>query len=916
LERPALAAPVLTVRLLGGAAIERDGTPLGGRVARRHPLALLALLATAQGRAVSRDKLVAWLWPEGEPETVRHRLNTLLYDLRRVFGRDAIVSVGGDVRLDTALVWTDVAHFLDAVGRGDHAAAITLYRGPLLDGFHLPEAEEFDRWHAAEADRLARLYAAALEANARAAEDGQDHRLAAERWLAAARHEPLAAGPALGVLRSLAAAGETAEALRFAEQHARALETELGAAPDAAVLALVERIRSERPSQPLPSRATNPLPSSPHAAAIPAPPRTGSSGGDERRASSPENETRPKRRPRIAIAALLIVLLGAGALVMRGRESAPAMAADAEVTRVAVLPFVVRGSERVGYLGEGMASLLGMTLDGAGPLRTIDPHAVLAFVRRAGDDAADPATGRRVAAHFAARHFVIGTIVESGARIDVDAALYDAGGALLARASGTAADESDIIALVDALTRQFLSPRYATGVERLAGLAVNTTTSLPALKAFLTGESRLRAGEHAEAADAFRLATREDSTFALAWYRLAVAAEWSLQPADAAAAVARAVQNADRLPERDRLLMVGWQAYAAGEAERAEEVYRRVLDLYPDEIEAWLQLGEIAFHYAASRGRPIADARPAFERVLAFEPEHEAAHVHLARIAASQHDRARLARHVRHLVARNPDGTTALEMKVLDAFVRGDRAEAERLRAAFRELDSYAVLGTLLNLFYAGSLDGIEWAASLLVEPERPREVRTAGHIVIALSELARGRRLAALRAAERVRALEARRGAELRAILATMPFLPPDSTEAAYAYAALAAELVRPTKDSFFLPDTDDTRALLAPYLAGLLSARLGDVGAARRHAATLVRLVPVAQDPALAQDLALGIHAEIERDAGNRDAALAGLDGMIERPRYQLVLPSPFHARLRERFVRAELLVDAQRVDEARSL
>src|SRR2546426_4338550 len=59
---------MLAVQVFGGLAVERDGAQCGGAAARRKTLALLALLAGAGRRGLSRDKLTAYLWPESDTE--------------------------------------------------------------------------------------------------------------------------------------------------------------------------------------------------------------------------------------------------------------------------------------------------------------------------------------------------------------------------------------------------------------------------------------------------------------------------------------------------------------------------------------------------------------------------------------------------------------------------------------------------------------------------------------------------------------------------------------------------------------------------------------------------------------------------------------------------------------------------------
>ena len=368
--------------------------------------------------------------------------------------------------------------------------------------------------------------------------------------------------------------------------------------------------------------------------------------------------------------------------------------------------------------------------------------------------------------------------------------------------------------------------------------------------------------------------------------------------------------------ERDRLLLEGWHAYVSGRADESEEVYRRILDRYPNEVEAWLQVGEIGFHHAASRGETIGVARAAFERVLTLDPDHEAAHVHLARIAGQARDMDALARHTGYLIERRPGTGVALEMAALKAFVSGDRAVIAELRPKFEAEDSYTVLAMLMNLFHAGDMAGMEWCADLLREPARPVEVRTAGHLMRVLLDLSRGDRVAALKAVAEAESLDAARGLETRALIATAPFLPFDSAEGRSVRDRLARELDSEVAESFFLPDADRVRPMMRRYLLGLLNAQLGSGGAALGLAVELDRWQGPAADSSLGRDLAAGVRAEVARLRGDDRGALSILERITDGSRYQLVLPSPFEARLRERFIRARLLRELGRGAESRAL
>ena len=75
---------VLTLRTLGGVYVaDEQGQPLTGAASQRRLLALLVVLAIAGERGLSRDKLIALLWPEAGEERARHSLTQALYAARQ-----------------------------------------------------------------------------------------------------------------------------------------------------------------------------------------------------------------------------------------------------------------------------------------------------------------------------------------------------------------------------------------------------------------------------------------------------------------------------------------------------------------------------------------------------------------------------------------------------------------------------------------------------------------------------------------------------------------------------------------------------------------------------------------------------------------------------------------------------------------
>src|SRR5688572_19210426 len=123
--------------LLGAPQIAGPDGPLTGRGVQRRRVAILALLGCAPGHVLSRDKLIALLWPESRADTARHRLSVALHELRRTLGEEAVLSRGDDVCLASSVVRVDVAQFENSCNASDWKRATDVYRGPLLDGFFL-----------------------------------------------------------------------------------------------------------------------------------------------------------------------------------------------------------------------------------------------------------------------------------------------------------------------------------------------------------------------------------------------------------------------------------------------------------------------------------------------------------------------------------------------------------------------------------------------------------------------------------------------------------------------------------------------------------------------------------------------------------------------------------------------------------
>ena len=320
-----------------------------GRAAQRHRLGLLALLARAGTRGLTREKLSGFLWPDTSSERARHQLSDSVYRINTALGGEVILAAGDDLRLNADRLSCDVVEFEGALERGDRQAAAVLYAGPFLDGFSLPDNEEFEHWVDAERERLRRAYSTALEALAHDAEASGDL-VACCDWLRRlADHEPYSSRVALRLIAALELLGERASALQVARTHETTLREHLELEADPELRAAIQRLKAtsrsvEAPDTPPPAQPVIALTARDEAEAssIPASAFPALSSIEDsiplRRGAARSN----LRRNLVAAFALFLALLGGGAVgwFAFARETRTLHAGAS----IAVLPFVDHGT--------------------------------------------------------------------------------------------------------------------------------------------------------------------------------------------------------------------------------------------------------------------------------------------------------------------------------------------------------------------------------------------------------------------------------------------------------------------------------------------------------------------------------------------------------------------------------------------
>jgi serine/threonine-protein kinase len=241
---------MLELRVLGPISLKRsDGTDVEALLAQPKRLALAAYLAAPPphgGRCFHRkDTLVSMFWPELDQQHARAALRNALYFLRGALGSSVIRSRGDeDVGLDSDELWCDLDAFDVAMQMRDYPAAIQLYRGELLQGVFVSDAQPFEEW--LDAQRGRRIAEAQQAASQAARRDAAAGRLAqALTWARRARAlAPLNEDALRLVIALRYLVGDRAGALDEHSKFEALLREEHDVAPSPETRRLVDAVRS------------------------------------------------------------------------------------------------------------------------------------------------------------------------------------------------------------------------------------------------------------------------------------------------------------------------------------------------------------------------------------------------------------------------------------------------------------------------------------------------------------------------------------------------------------------------------------------------------------------------------------------------------------------------------------------------
>jgi tRNA A-37 threonylcarbamoyl transferase component Bud32/tetratricopeptide (TPR) repeat protein len=200
----------------------------------------------------------------------------------------------------------------------------------------------------------------------------------------------------------------------------------------------------------------------------------------------------------------------------------------------------------------------------------------------------DRELAREVALREGIKAIVDGEITPLGAGFIVSLRLVSAdSGNELATFHETADREEELIGTIDKLTRS-LRGRIGESLKTVHAtqpLEQVTTPSLAALQKYAEGAyAHDILGDYHKAAGLLREAVTIDTTFAMAWRKLAVAMNEFMTPDSVNRAATKAYSYRDRLTERERLLATGFYFWPGPGHDRAKAIaaYEELVRRFPD----------------------------------------------------------------------------------------------------------------------------------------------------------------------------------------------------------------------------------------------------------------------------------------------------------------------------------------------
>jgi len=251
-------------------------------------------------------------------------------------------------------------------------------------------------------------------------------------------------------------------------------------------------------------------------------------------------------------------------------------------------------------LGEIVTNLLITDLSESEYMRVVSSqrlYDILKLLGREGEKEIDREVATLVATKAGAKWMLLGNVLQVEPEIILTSQLVDVGSGKVAAAQRITGEAGEkIFSMVDKLTvevKKDLSLPTLAQREPDPSVADVTTHSPEAYRCYLEGIDYGNKYYSKEAKESFKKALEYDSTFAMAYLRLS---DWT-RDSESKKMLAKAVEYSDRVSQKEKHYIKAYEAFASGGWDKYVKELHKLVERYPEEKEAFLELGK---YYSSS----------------------------------------------------------------------------------------------------------------------------------------------------------------------------------------------------------------------------------------------------------------------------------------------------------------------------
>ena len=441
--------------------------------------------------------------------------------------------------------------------------------------------------------------------------------------------------------------------------------------------------------------------------------------------------------PLAAIAALFIIIS-----INLWKKTPPSPFLEGKRISLAIMYFMNNtGDKNLDYMGKTFCELLIADLLQSKHIRVITGDKLFDILQKLNlleVSAYSSEDLMQVASLLGVDFILQGHITKGGELFRIDASIHNAKTMEPIGADSVQGEkEESVFSMVDGMTRKIkenfnLSPEtIARDIDK--DVTTITTNSPEAMKLYIDGKMLYRTGKFQESIRILEKAVALDPEFALAHVKISEDYNYLGNVEQADKYLTKALSLLNKVSEREYYLI---QAYAAYTPEMEMENYQKLLELYPDDLEA---IGYLASRYRNTEEWDLALEN--FEKIIAIDPQEELAYENVAYVytAKGQYEKARNILTSNQQVFTNP---LYFHIRLATCYLlegKHDLAIEETHKA--RSLDpDYFEINELLGHIHLirGDIESAEKAFRQMIEAKHPLS-QYLGNLWLAHLHLMRG---------------------------------------------------------------------------------------------------------------------------------------------------------------------------------